>query len=118
MAWFYLIIAGLCEVGWAFGLKFSNGFTNMSVVFPTLILMIVSFWMFSKSLVSMPVSTAYAIFTGIGAFGTGIVGMLFLGDAFSIVKLILLVTLISCIIGLKLVSEDSNENDSVQERGV
>ncbi|MFS1515067.1 DMT family transporter [Bacillus sp. SCS-151] len=107
MAWLYLILGGISEVGWAFGLKFSEGFTNIPFVIPTVLLMIFSFWAFSKSLKYLPVSTAYAVFTGIGAFGTSIVGILFLNDAVSVLKIILLITLISCIIGLKLIPEQA-----------
>ncbi|MGV2621860.1 UNVERIFIED_CONTAM: multidrug efflux SMR transporter [Halobacillus marinus] len=109
MAWFYLVLAGLSEIGWAFGLKLSEGFTNILYVIPTVILIIFSFWCFSKSLSVLPVSTAYAIFTGIGAFGTGVLGMLFLEDSVSVLKVLLLVVLISCIIGLKLVGEQPDE---------
>ncbi|MEI5908035.1 multidrug efflux SMR transporter [Bacillus spongiae] len=106
MAWVFLIIGGIMEIGWAFGLKFSEGFTNIPVAIPTIILMILSFWSFSKSLTYLPVSTAYAVFTGIGAFGTAFVGMLFFGDPVSVTKVILLLLLISCIVGLKLVSDE------------
>jgi quaternary ammonium compound-resistance protein SugE len=112
MAWLFLIIGGMFEIGWAFGLKFSNGFTNIPVVVITVILIIFSFWIFSKALKFLPVSTAYAVFTGIGSFGTAIIGMVFLGDSVSVLKVMLLLILISCIIGLKLVS-----NDSPQEEG-
>ncbi len=104
MAWFYLILGGIFEVGWALGLKYSDGFTNISVLIPTLLLLVLSFWCFSKTLVVLPVSTAYAVFTGLGAFGTAIVGMTLLGDPVSFTKVVLVLILISCIIGLKIVS--------------
>ena len=107
MAWFYLILGGIFEVGWALGLKYSNGFTNITVLIPTLVLLILSFWCFAKTLVILPVSTAYAVFTGLGAFGTAIVGMTLLGDPVSVTKVVLVIVLISCIIGLKLVSNET-----------
>ncbi|WP_163651763.1 multidrug efflux SMR transporter [Listeria sp. PSOL-1] len=113
MAWVYLIIGGMAEVVWAFGLKFSNGFTNIPVVIPTVITLIFSFWMFSKSLKYLPISTAYAVFTGIGSFGTALFGMLFLGDAVNLIKIILLVVLISCIIGLKLVPDKTKKGEKI-----
>ncbi|KGR86570.1 MULTISPECIES: multidrug efflux SMR transporter [Lysinibacillus] len=107
MAWFYLILGGIFEVGWALGLKYSDGFTNISVLIPTLLLLVLSFWCFSKTLVTLPVSTAYAVFTGLGAFGTAVVGMTLLGDPVSFTKVVLVFILISCIIGLKIVSNET-----------
>ncbi|WP_195572501.1 DMT family transporter [Paenibacillus sp. 1001270B_150601_E10] len=108
MGWIYLILGGIFEVGWALGLKYSDGFTNIPVVLLTLVLLIISFWFFAKTLAVLPVSTAYAVFTGIGAFGTALVGMIFLGDSVSVMKVLLLLLLISCIIGLKLVSGEKH----------
>ncbi|UII54581.1 multidrug efflux SMR transporter [Cytobacillus spongiae] len=113
MAWVYLIFGGIMEVGWALGLKYSNGFTNIKVVIPTVILIILSFYAFSKSLKLLPVSTAYAVFTGLGSFGTALVGMIFLGDTVTFIKIGLVMMLISCIIGLKLVSREPNREDAV-----
>ncbi|GIO28045.1 DMT family transporter [Ornithinibacillus bavariensis] len=109
MAWVYLIIGGILEVGWALGLGFSEGFTRIEVVIPTVILLVLSWWFFAKTLKVLPVSTAYAVFTGLGAFGTAIVGMTLLGDPVSLAKILLVVLLISCIIGLKLVSDEPKE---------
>lgn len=111
MPWLFLIVGGIFEVGWALGLKYSNGFTNIIVVIPTIILMVLSFYAFSKSLEFIPISTAYAVFTGIGSFGTALVGMLFLGDSVSIIKVLLVLILISCIIGIKLVSNESEKEE-------
>ncbi|PAF31397.1 multidrug efflux SMR transporter [Paenibacillus sp. 7516] len=106
MAWLYLIIGGILEVGWALGLAYSDGFKKIEIVIPTLISAVFSFYFFSKSLKLLSVSTAYAIFTGLGSFGTAIIGLLFLGDSVSVLKFLFIITLISCIIGLKLVSTD------------
>jgi quaternary ammonium compound-resistance protein SugE len=103
VAWFYLISGGLLEVGWMLGLKYSDGFTNVAILIPTAFLLAVSFWFFSKSLQLLPISTGYAIYTGLGAFGTAIVGMVFLDDPVSVAKVLLLLTLIGCIVGLKVV---------------
>lgn len=112
MAWLYLIIGGIFEVGWALGLGFSEGFTRIEIVIPTVILLVLSWWFFAKTLKELPVSTAYAVFTGLGAFGTALVGMAFLGDPVSPAKVVLVVLLISCIIGLKLISDETEEEKS------
>lgn len=114
MAWLFLILGGILEVGWAIGLSLSNGFTNIIILIPTAILLIASFYLFSKSLKYLPVSTAYAVFTGLGSFGTAVVGMIFLGDQVSIMKIVLVITLISCIIGLKFVSNQSKEEKGLK----
>lgn len=105
MSWIYLIVGSFMEIGWATGVSLSEGFTKPAVIAPTVALLILSFWLFSKSLKDIPVSAAYAIFTGIGSVGTVAMGMIFLGEPFSIVKVVLIAALIGCIIGLKCVSE-------------
>ncbi|WP_128893828.1 DMT family transporter [Longirhabdus pacifica] len=111
MAWLYLIIGGIFEIGWAFGLKYAEGFTNIPVAILTVILMILSFYCFAQSLKRLPISTAYAVFTGIGSFGTALIGMLFLGDAVSVLKVIFVFVLISCIVGLKFVSSEPKRKE-------
>ncbi|WP_134705071.1 multidrug efflux SMR transporter [Ammoniphilus sp. YIM 78166] len=112
MAWFYIGLAGILEVVWALGLKFSNGFSLLIPSIITLVAIVSSFFLFSKSLKDIPVGTAYAIFTGIGAAGTVIYGMLFLHESVHIVKIILITTLLTGIIGLKLTSDqDAGEED-------
>ncbi|MEC0128207.1 DMT family transporter [Paenibacillus pabuli] len=113
MAWLFLIVGGFLEIGWALGLAFSDGFTKMEIVIPTIILMVGSFYFFAKSIKILPVSTAYAVFTGLGSFGTALVGMIFLGDKVSALKIVLVYTLISCIIGLKLVSDQPKKEVGV-----
>lgn len=112
MAWLFLIVGGILEVGWALGLAYSNGFTKLEVVVPTLISAVFSFYFFSKSLKLLPVSTAYAIFTGLGSFGTAVIGMVFLGDSVSVLKILFIISLISCIIGLKFVSKEPETRGS------
>ncbi|MBS5914988.1 MAG: multidrug efflux SMR transporter [Paenibacillus macerans] len=106
------MIGGVAEVGWALGLAYSNGFTRLGVVIPTLILFVVSFYFFSKALKEIPVSTAYAVFTGLGSLGTAIIGMVFLGDSVSVFKILFIISLISCIIGLKFVSKETETGGS------
>ncbi|NQX44402.1 multidrug efflux SMR transporter [Paenibacillus tritici] len=109
MAWLFLILGGILEVGWALGLAFSDGFTRIEIVIPTVIAMVGSFYLFAKSVRILPVSTAYAVFTGLGSFGTALAGMLFLGDKVSVIKIVLVITLIGCIIGLKFTSDQPQE---------
>lgn len=104
MAWFYLIIGGFLEIGWALGMKFSKGFTELVPSVVTVILILFSFYLFSQAMKQIPLGTAYAIFTGIGAAGTAIIGMAFLGEYASFSKIIFIVLLLTCIIGLKLTS--------------
>jgi quaternary ammonium compound-resistance protein SugE len=103
LAWLYLVLAGLSEIVWAFGLKESHGFTMLGWSLLTALFLIVSFGLFAKAMQEIPIGTAYAVFTGIGAAGTAIVGILFLNEAAGMFKILSLVVLISGIIGLKLV---------------
>ncbi len=116
MAWVYITLAGILEIVWALGLKFSNGFTILIPSIITAIAIVLSFFFFSKSLQDIPVGTAYAIFTGIGAAGTVIYGMLFLHESIHIVKIMLVTILIAGIIGLKLTSEPDEEEKDYQAR--
>lgn len=103
-AWIYLILAGVLEVGFASMLKLTE---NFSKLIPTLIFLVFavgSFFSLTKAVQHIPIGTAYAIWTGIGAFGTIIIGILFYKEPASALRLFFLFTLISSIIGLKLVS--------------
>ncbi|TGB03966.1 DMT family transporter [Halobacillus salinus] len=102
MAWIYLLIGALFEVGWAVGLKMSDGFTRPIISIVTVVLIIISFFFFTKALKEIDVGTGYAIFTGIGAAGTAVIGMTFLGDSASAGKVFFIGLLLVGIIGLKL----------------
>lgn len=102
MAWIYLLIAGITEIIWAIGLKEAQGFTVLLPSIVTLIFIVVSFFLFAKAMETIPIGTAYAIFTGIGAAGTAIVGILLFNEGASAGKLFFLVLLLVGIIGLKL----------------
>lgn len=106
MPWLYLVIAGISEIGWAFGLKYSNGFTEPIPTVITIVLILVSFWLFSIAMKSIPIGTAYAVFTGIGAAGTVIFGMLFLNEEGGWLKILFLLLLLGGIIGLKMTSSE------------
>lgn len=105
MPWFYLILAGLSEIVWAYGLKMTHGFTNLEWSVLTITFMIVSFWLFAQAMKNIPIGTAYAVFTGIGAAGTAIIGILFLDEGANTLKTLSLIVLISGIVGLKLIDK-------------
>jgi quaternary ammonium compound-resistance protein SugE len=88
MAWLYLAAAGLFEIAWAVGLKYTVGFTRLWPSLFTVAAMVASFWLLSIALKSLPIGTAYAVWTGIGATGTAIIGMMFLGDAVSVLRVL------------------------------
>ena len=88
MHWFYLLIAGLFEISWAVGLKFSHGFTKITPSVITVICMVLSFYFLALALKNLPLGTAYAIWTGIGTIGTVIFGILFFKEPVSAVRLV------------------------------
>ena len=102
MAWVYLFIAGLLETFWALCLKQSEGFTRLWPSIGFLVGGGLSFLLLGIALRSLPVGTAYAVWTGIGAAGTAVIGMLFLGESRDVLKLVSLLLLVSGIIGLRL----------------
>lgn len=104
MAWWYLIIAGICEVAWAIGLKYAEGFTRVYPSLFTIVTMIISFLLLSLSLKTLPLGTAYTVWTGIGAAGTVLYGLFFLGEPATIMRISCIVLIIIAVIGLKLSS--------------
>lgn len=102
MAWIYLLFAGFLEIGWAVGLKYTAGFTRLQPSILTVLAMIASFALLGQALKSIPVGTAYAIWTGIGAAGTAIIGMAFFGESREIMRIICIVLIIAGVIGLRL----------------
>lgn len=104
MSWVVLVIAGLFEVVWALGLKSTEGFTKFWPSVGTIAAMVVSFFLLSQALRTIPVGTGYAVWTGIGAVGTAIVGMLFLGEPREVGRVVCLLLIGAGIIGLKLFS--------------
>ena len=100
----YLVIAGLFECGWAIGLKYTEGFSRLVPSVLTIIAMAASFWLLSVAMKTIPVGTAYAVWTGIGAVGVAILGMLFLGESRELLRVFCLLLIVSGIVELKLVS--------------
>jgi quaternary ammonium compound-resistance protein SugE len=104
-AWAVLFVAGLCEVGWAIGLKYTEGYTRPAPTAITIALMVLSVLLLGWSLKALPVGTAYAVWTGIGAVGTAILGMLLFGESREVLRLACIALIVAGIIGLKLVSD-------------
>ncbi len=101
MAWVFLVIAGLFEVVWAVGLKYTHGFTRLWPSIITLAGMFVSFFFLSLSLKTLPLGTGYAIWTGIGAVGTVILGMVMFGESRELIRIMFVFLIVTGIVGLK-----------------
>jgi len=104
MAWIVLVVAGVFEVAWAIGLKYTDGFTRMWPSVGTAAAMIVSVVLLAWAMRSLPVGTAYAVWTGIGAVGTVILGIVLFGEAATLARLACVALIIAGIVGLKLVT--------------
>ena len=102
MSWIILFIAGLLEVVWAIGLKYTHGLTRLTPSVITVTAMIVSIVLLSWAMRSLPVGTAYAVWTGIGAVGAAITGILLLGESASLARIASLALIVAGIVGLKL----------------
>ena len=102
MNWFILFVAGLLEIGWAIGLKYTEGFTRLWPSVGTAASMVASIVLLGMAMKSLPVGTAYAVWVGIGAVGTAILGMVLLGESANSGRLVSLVLIVAGVIGLKL----------------
>lgn len=102
MAWAILVIAGLFEVAWAIGLKYTEGFTRPWPTVGTVVAMVLSVWLLGIAMRSLPVGTAYAVWVGVGAVGTVALGIVLLGEPANAGRLISVALIIGGIVGLKL----------------
>jgi quaternary ammonium compound-resistance protein SugE len=102
MAWIALFFAGLFEVGWAVGLKYTAGFTRLAPSALTIAAMVASLWLLAVALKSLPLGTAYAVWTGIGTVGTAILGIVLFGESTDGVRLVCIGLIVVGILGLKL----------------
>jgi quaternary ammonium compound-resistance protein SugE len=102
MAWLILIVAGLLEIVWAFAMKQSHGFTRIIPSIVTIVAMIASFTLLSVSMKTLPLGTAYTIWTGIGAVGAFVVGIVVLGEALSVARVAAALMIVGGLIALKL----------------
>lgn len=104
MSWFYLIIAGVFEIVWAYAMKQSYGFTRLVPSLVTISAMLVSFWLLSVAMRSIPLGTAYTIWTGIGAVGTFVLGIVFLAEPASALRITAAVLIVSGLVLMKIAS--------------
>ena len=102
MHWIYLLAAGLLEIVWAVGLKFTQGWTRLGPSLGTALAMAASFFLLARAIQVIPMGTAYAVWTGIGAAGIAAVGMLFYGEPASPLRILCVVLIVTGIVGLKL----------------
>ena len=102
MNWFVLILAGLFEIGWAIGLKYTEGFTRLWPSVGTAAAMVVSVVLLGWAMRSLPVGTAYAVWTGIGAVGTVVLGIVLFQEPATVARLACVALIVSGIVGLKL----------------
>jgi quaternary ammonium compound-resistance protein SugE len=102
MAWIILVTAGLLEVGWAIGLKYTEGFTRLWPTVGTLLAMILSMWLLGLATKSLPVGTAYTVWVGIGAVGTVVLGIALLGESASVARVVSVALIVVGVVGLKL----------------
>lgn len=102
MAWIYLVVAGLLEIGWAVGLKYTAGFTRLWSSVWTIGAMIASLYFLAQALKTIPLGTGYAIWTGIGAAGTAVLGIVLFGESAAVLRILCLLLIVAGIIGLKL----------------
>jgi quaternary ammonium compound-resistance protein SugE len=109
MAWLYLIIAGIFEVSWAISLKYTKGFTRLWISVFNIIVMILGVLFLSKSLATLPVGTAYAVWTGIGVIGTTALGIIFFNESREWIRIAFILLIIIGIIGLKLTTKPEVE---------
>lgn len=104
MAWIILVTAGILEVGWAVGLKYTEGFTRFWPSVWTVAAMVLSMGLLGLAVRTLPLGTAYAVWTGIGTVGTVIFGILFLGESATVMRVLCVLLIVAGIVGLKLVT--------------
>jgi quaternary ammonium compound-resistance protein SugE len=104
MAWFVLLIAGLFEIGWAVGLKYTAGFSRLWPTLGTVAAMVISLWLLGLAVRTLPLGTAYAIWTGMGTVGTALLGMALFDEPAGIIRLACIGLIVGGIVGLKLVT--------------
>jgi len=104
LPWVYLFVAGLFEIGWAIGLKYTDGFSRLAPSVFTIVSMVVSVVLLGLALKTLPVGTGYAVWTGIGTVGTALLGIILFGEPATAVRLICIGLIVAGILGLKLVA--------------
>jgi quaternary ammonium compound-resistance protein SugE len=106
MEWIYLFVAGLFEVAWAVGLTYTNGFTRLVPSLLTAAAMALSVFLLALAVRTLPIGTAYAVWTGIGAVGTAVLGMLLFDESRDVARILCILIIVAGIVGLKLTSPE------------
>lgn len=106
MAWIYLVIAGFFEIGWAIGLKYTDGFTRLWPSVWTAASMAVSVFLLAHAVREIPIGTGYAVWTGIGAVGTAVLGIILFGESREPLRLICILLIVAGIVGLQMLSSE------------
>ena len=104
MPWILLIIAGLAEVGWTIGMKYSDGFTKVIPSVVTVVFAWISFYLLSLAMKDIPLSTSYPVWVGIGAVGAVIAGVVLFGETLTLLKIVCLMLIVGGILGLKILA--------------
>ena len=104
MAWIYLFVAGIFEIGWAIGMKYTQGFTKFWPVVFTLVSMVVSVYLLSLATKTIPIGTAYAVWTGIGVVGTSVLGIILFNEPVEVLRVVFIVMILVAIVGLKVIA--------------
>ncbi len=105
MAWVYIIIARVFEISWAVGLKYTDGLTKIGPTIFTVVTMILSFYFLALGVKEIPIGTGYAVWTGIGAVGTVILGMILFNESREFVRILFILMIVGGIVGLKLTTK-------------
>ena len=105
MAWVYIIIASVFEITWAIGLKYTEGFTKLWPTVFTVVTMIFSFYFLAQGVKDIPIGTGYAVWTGIGAIGTVILGMILFNESKELIRILFILMIVGGIVGLKLTTK-------------
>jgi quaternary ammonium compound-resistance protein SugE len=104
MAWLYLFVAGIFEIGWAIGMKYTNGFTKLVPSVITLVSMVLSVYLLSLATKEIPIGTAYAVWTGIGIAGTSVLGVILFQEPVEVLKVVFISMILVAIVGLKVIT--------------
>jgi len=115
MAWIILIVAGLFETVWAVAMKYSEGFTRLWPSVVTAVAMVISLYLLAVALRSLPLGTAYTVWTGIGALGTVIYGIAVFGESKDLLKMVFVMMILGGIVGLKIVSDKESAGSKTEQ---
>jgi quaternary ammonium compound-resistance protein SugE len=107
-AWMVLVVAGLMEIVWSIGMKYSEGFTRLGPSIVTFVAAGISFWLLAAAVKILPIGTAYAAWTGIGAVGAAVLGIILFKEPATVARIVCIVLIVGGTVGLKLLGPDAN----------